>query len=133
MMFSRQAGKDRRWIWRCAEARFLSAATPQFQKRTLSDSGCVRQIWRVFAAEIVSLLRQLLSHQPVQQIERFERARHHLEMRDAAVIARRDHVDAVDPDAVELAFELKHRPALVPPFADKGKAGAAKDRHGTGE
>jgi hypothetical protein len=63
---------------------------------------------------IVLLLRQLLAHQPMQQVDRLERPDHHLEMRDqTSVVAEGDDVDAVDPDAVDLG-----RPAPFPRSPD---------------
>src|SRR5260370_26121350 len=79
-----------------------------------------------FAAEIASLLRQLLSHQLMQQIDRLERAHHHLEMRDPAIVPAGDDIDAVELDPVDLGFELEDRTIVVPPFADKGEARAAQ-------
>src|SRR5207245_3430961 len=95
--------------------------------------GIFRGIKAAPEAEIASRLRQLLSHQPVQQVDRLERAHHHLEIGDAAVITDRDDVDAIDPDAVDLAFKLDDRAGATPPFADKGEAGSAQDRYRTGE
>jgi hypothetical protein len=36
------------------------------------------------------------------QVELLERPHHHLEMRDLVVVSDGDHVDAIDPDAVDL-------------------------------
>ena len=41
-------------------------------------------------------------------------------MRDPAVVADRDHVDAVDPDAVDLAFELDHRAIVTSRVLNEG-------------
>src|SRR5260370_11566067 len=79
-----------------------------------------------FAAEIASLLRQLLSHQLMQQIDRLERAHHHLEMRDPAIVPAGDDIDAVELDPVDLGFELEARTMVVPPFTYKGEAGASQ-------
>src|SRR6185369_2251527 len=51
-----------------------------------------------------SLFRELLSHQAMQQVDGFQRTYHHLEVRDPIVIAERDDVDAVDPDALDLVL-----------------------------
>jgi hypothetical protein len=58
----------------------------------------------------------------MQQVERLERPHHHLEMRDQAVVSDGDYVDPIDPDAVDLAFELDDRAGFAPPLADKGKS-----------
>ena len=58
----------------------------------------------------------------MQQVDRLERAHHHLEMRDPAIVPAGDDIDAVEIDPVDLGFELKHRASVIPPFADKGKA-----------
>src|SRR3979409_1866395 len=78
------------------------------------------------AGPIASLARQLLPHQPMQQVDRLERAHHHLEMRDPAIVPARDDIDAVDHDPVDLGFELEHRAGVAAPFADKGEARAAE-------
>src|SRR6478736_3933164 len=78
------------------------------------------------AGPIASLLRQLLSHQSVQQIDRLERAHHHLEMRDEAGLVERDDVDAVELDALDLFFEFEHRAGGAAPFAHISKARAAQ-------
>ena len=69
----------------------------------------------------------------MQQVERFERPHHHLEMRDPAVVADGDHVDAIDPDAVDLAIELDDRAGFAPPLAEKGKTRPAQHLHRTGQ
>ena len=73
---------------------------------------------------------QLLAHQPMQQVDRLERAHHHLEMRDPAVVAEGDDVDAVDLDALDLVFEFEHRAVVAAPFADIGEARAAQHLFG---
>src|SRR5436853_7599234 len=89
--------------------------------------GIFRGIKAAPEAEIASRLRQLLSHQPVQQVDRLERAHHHLEIGDAAVISDGADVDAVDLDAVDFAFKLDDRAGVDPPFTGKGEAGIAHD------
>src|ERR1700723_941092 len=62
----------------------------------------------------------------MQQVDGLERAHHHLEMRDAAIVSEGNDVDAIDPDAIDLVFELKHRAGVAAPFPDIGKAWAAQ-------
>src|SRR5947208_14529600 len=47
-------------------------------------------------------------------------------MRDLAVIAEGDDVDAVDPDALDLVFKFEDRAVGTTPFADIFEAGAAQ-------
>src|ERR1700733_12896640 len=51
----------------------------------------------------------------MQQVDGLERAHHHLEMRDPAIIPESDDVDAIDPDAIDLVFELEHRAGVAAP------------------
>ncbi len=70
---------------------------------------------------------QLLAHQPMQQVDRLERAHHHLEMGDElAVIAEADDVDAVDGDAFDRGLEFEDDAVLALPFADEVEAGPAQ-------
>src|ERR1700680_3076026 len=62
----------------------------------------------------------------MQQIDRLERTHHHLEMRDLAVSAEGDDIDAVDPDALDFIFEFEHRAGLAAPLADIGEARTAQ-------
>src|SRR5580704_101528 len=62
----------------------------------------------------------------MQQVDRLQRTHHDLEMRDPAVIAETDDVDAVDPDPVDLFFELEHRAIAGAPFTDIGEARTAQ-------
>src|SRR6187399_1807432 len=72
------------------------------------------------------LPRELFSHQSMQQIDPLQRAHHHLEMRDLAVIAEGDDVDAVNLDALDLVFEFEDRAIRAAPFAGIFEAGPAK-------
>ena len=60
----------------------------------------------------------------MQQVDRLQRAYHHLEMYNTAVIGKVDHIDPVDGDAVDLGFEFQHRTIAPAPFADIGEGGA---------
>src|SRR5438270_969715 len=77
-------------------------------------------------ADFASLPCQLLPHQSMHQVDRFERAHHHLEMRDPAIFAESDDVDAVDPDPVDLVFELEDRAGVAAPFTDISESRAAE-------
>jgi hypothetical protein len=44
----------------------------------------------------------------VDQVDRLERADHHLEVHDPALVVPPDHVDAVDADTVDVDLELQH-------------------------
>src|SRR6266568_1268528 len=73
------------------------------------------------------LFGQLLAHQPMQQVERLERADHHLEMHDqTAVTAKGDDVDTVDPGPFDFLLELQHRTVVAQPFADVFETGSAQ-------
>ena len=61
----------------------------------------------------VASLCQLLPHQTMQQIDCLERAYHHLEMRDPAILAEADDIDAVDPDPLDLVFEFEDRAGVA--------------------
>ena len=62
----------------------------------------------------------------MQQVDRLERAHHHLEMRDAAVVGEGDDVDAVDLDALDDVFEFEHRAVFAAPLTGVGEARAAQ-------
>src|SRR5258706_1073188 len=73
------------------------------------------------------LAGQLLAHQAVQQVDRLERTDHHLEMSDEAwVIITGNDVDAIDPDPLNLGYELQHAAFVAAPFTDKLEARAAQ-------
>jgi hypothetical protein len=63
----------------------------------------------------------------MQQIDGFQRANHHLEMRDAIIRVETDDIDAIDRDPLNLVGEFQHATAVAGPFANKGKTWIAQD------
>ena len=77
---------------------------------------------RLRLCDAARLFHQFLPHQPMQEVDRLERAYHHLEMRDPPVLVESDDVDTVELDSLDLVLEFEHRAGIVAPFAAIGEA-----------
>src|SRR5579859_3829530 len=85
-------------------------------------------------ASLASACRQPLTHEPMEQFDRLQRARHNFEMGDqAAVVIEGDDIDGVDHDTVYLGLKLQNRAPCVAPFVDQAESRPAQNRDGACE
>jgi hypothetical protein len=69
----------------------------------------------------------LLAHQPLQQLDRLERADHHLEaLYQATIVAEGDDIDSIDFDPFDLGLKLENRARVVAPLLGEPELGAAQ-------
>src|SRR5262249_49342798 len=86
--------------------------------RRATTAFCMARILRRRHAALLLDRLQRRGHLLVDQVDGLERPDHHLEVGDPAVLAPRNHVDAVDGQAVDLDRELEHRVTRTHDFAD---------------
>src|SRR5712675_624091 len=93
-----------------------SAGIVEFQNEPYLVPKVIGSLYQRGSCDVATpaclLAHQLLSHQPMQQIDRLERAHHHFEAGDPAIVLKRDDVDAVDPDPLNLFFEFEDGAAI---------------------
>jgi hypothetical protein len=77
-------------------------------------------------ATLASTGSPVAPHQPVQQVDRLERAHHHFEVGDPSIVRKGDDIDAVDPDTLDLVLEFEDCAVIAAPLTDIGEAGATQ-------